>query len=110
MNNLLTFLSTTLVALISVGGAWLSQRAAAKASTTNTKITAEADAYDRARKMDIATIERQDKEFEELHEENITLKSEIRSLRVSNAELLEENVDLRRRVARLERQIGDVSE
>ena len=72
--------SGIIVAFIGVVSAWLSARAArnaakysADASTANEKAKAETDAYQRARKMDIETIERQDQEIRELIEEVASL-------------------------------------
>jgi predicted RNase H-like nuclease (RuvC/YqgF family) len=76
------------VALIGVVSAWLSARAArnaakfsADASTANEKAKAETDAYHRARKMDIETIERQDAEIRELIDKVRHLEEENRALR-----------------------------
>lgn len=80
--------SGIIVAFIGVVSAWLSARAArnaakysADASTANEKAKAETDAYQRARKMDIETIERQDQEIRELIEEVASLREENRTLR-----------------------------
>lgn len=94
--------SGVVVALIGVISAWLSARAArnaakfsADASTSNERTKAEADAYQRARKMDIETIERQDQEIRELHEEMRALKEENRALK-------QQSEALRARVTSLE--------
>lgn len=70
--------ASIIVALIACIAAIASQRAASRASTINTRIDAEKDAYVRARTMDIETIQRQDKEIEELRKENKTLTSRLR--------------------------------
>jgi TolA-binding protein len=94
--------SSVLIALIGIVSAWLSARAArnaakfsADASTANTRAQAETEAYNRARKMDIETIHRQDQEIAELHDE-------IRQLKEDNRTLHQRNNALRRRVALLE--------
>lgn len=62
---------------------------------SNEKVKAEAEAYDRARKMDIQTIERQDEEIRELMEK-------VRSLEAENRELKKQSDALRARVTSLE--------
>lgn len=66
-----------LVALITTLGAWATQRSASKALHKNARFTAETEAYDRARKLDVATIERQDKEYEELEARYKALRESI---------------------------------
>jgi TolA-binding protein len=92
-----------IVAFVSVISALLSGRAAqkaaqssSKASISNARTQAETEAYNRARKMDIETIGRQDEEIEEL-------RVEIRNLKL-------ENQRLRRRITHLERLTGESSE
>jgi len=101
------------IALIGVISAWLSGRSANKAakftsgaSVLNARTVAETEAYGRARKLDTETIQRQDEELDELREENKLLKMQVRQLTIREIELSEENVNLRRRVARLERYFG----
>lgn len=109
------------VGLISVLGAYVSGRAArsaakfnADASTASSKAQAETEAYHRARKMDIETIERQNKEIEEIRKNNQDLRHKVRTLIADNGRLREDNnrkqeeIDsLLRRVDRLERQVGE---
>lgn len=61
------------VAFIAAGGAWASQRAAAKANTFNAGMTArleaEKEAYNRARQFDIETINRQHADIVDLREQ-----------------------------------------
>lgn len=87
------------IAVIAAVASIAAQRQAAKASTTNAAATSraamETDAYIRARKYDMETIERQDEELEELRAENRTLKND-------KMELEREARHLRRRVYRLE--------
>lgn len=72
---------TILVAAIAALSAYASQRAAAKATNLNTTTTSRVDmekeAYDRARKFDIETIERQDAEIAELRADNQDLHDKI---------------------------------
>jgi chromosome segregation ATPase len=79
---------------------------------------AETEAYARARKMDIETIERQDKEIDEIRQNNKELRQKVRTLAEDNQRLREElsterqdKEALRRRVTHLERlQRGEISE
>jgi predicted RNase H-like nuclease (RuvC/YqgF family) len=86
------------VAFIALISAILSGRSAANASKYSTRTQAETEAYNRARKMDVETIERQDKELAELDEKYKFLKQD-------NERLHEDNDRLRRRVSRLEREL-----
>lgn len=69
------------VAFIAAAAAYASQRAAARASTLNTQTTSrvdmEKDAYERARKFDTETIQRQDVEILELRQDNRNLHEKI---------------------------------
>lgn len=99
-----------IVAGISLISAILSGRAAAGASKYSSKAQAETEAYNRARKMDIETIERQDKELEEIREENRKMQQKMGELKLDNERLHEDNDRLRRRVSRLEKQLGEYNE
>lgn len=105
--NQATSWAAIIVAIISALGAWAAQRSARSASVVSEKTKAETEAYGRARKMDVETIERQDKEINELVERDKVRELAIRELRVDNERLHTENVTLRRRVAALERQQGE---
>jgi len=105
-------IASMIVALIAAYGAYAAHRAsgkatAAQASTTadaNTAIArtnAEEQAYVRARKFDSDTIERQDRELDELRESNRLKEEELKLLRP----LVEEVRILRARVQRLERNL-----
>lgn len=103
------------VAVIGLIGAWFSARSAraaaeysAKASVANQKAEAETEAYNRARKMDVETIQRQDAEIAELVEENRELKIELSKIRYEHhllqqafREQQDEVNALKRHVARL---------
>lgn len=104
---------TIIVAIIAAASAIASQRAAARASTMNTNTTSrvdmEKDAYERARKFDTETIERQDAEILELradnrilHEKVAVAQSEAREARRESRECQAENRQLRERLAVLE--------
>jgi peptidoglycan hydrolase CwlO-like protein len=106
-----------IVALISVVSAVLAGRSARKAakydseaSITNSRTVAETEAYNRARKMDIETIERQDKEIDEVREQNRKLRAKIRELQNDYETVHEENRVLRQRVTRLEQQQEETCE
>jgi len=102
--------ATVIVASISVASAALSGRAAkiaskytSTASVINSKTQAETEAYNRARKMDIETIQRQDEELKELQEKYAALEVKYNELKVDSERMNEDNDRLRRRVSRLER-------
>lgn len=99
--------ATIIVAAIALISAILSGRAAAGAAKYSSKAQAETEAYNRARKMDIETIERQGKELEEIHAENAEMQKKIRELKIDNEKLHEDNDRLRRRITALERQLGE---
>lgn len=106
-----------IVAGIGVVAAWLSGRSAAKAAKYNAdasmasaKAEAETQAYERARKMDVETIKRQDDEIDEIRQNNQELRNKVRQLLADNRSLHEENDSLRQRVSSLERQLGEHSE
>lgn len=106
-----------LVALVAVISAFLAQRSAknaaklnSDATITNSKTLAETEAYNRARKMDVETIERQDEDIRELRENSNKLREKYRELKQDNELLHEDNDRLRRRVTALERQIGETNE
>jgi hypothetical protein len=82
-----------LISLITALGALASSRASSKASTANSKAEVEKEAYDRARKMDVETIERQDKELDEIREQKKLIEEQNRLLREQNDHL---NADVKR--------------
>ncbi len=97
------------VAVISLGSAFLSGRSAkaaakfsSEATIDNTRVLAETEAYNRARRMDIETIERQDREIDEIREQNRKLREKVRVLQQENEDIKEDNRQLRQRVTRLE--------
>jgi TolA-binding protein len=98
--------ASVIVAAIAALSAYASQRNASRASTINTQATSRVDmekeAYERARQFDTDTIERQDKEIQELRQEIAVLKAAHRK---ELEEFREENRRLRLRVVRLERGI-----
>lgn len=104
------------VALISVVSAVLSGRAAKSAARLNSDATvmnsrtqAETDAYNRARKMDIETIERQDREIDEIRDNSEKLREKVRELTKDNERIHEDNDRLRRRISALEQQLGETN-
>lgn len=84
--------ATIIVAVISVGSAVFSGRAAKFGSRTQ----AETEAYIRARKIDTDTIDRQEKQLEKLRERVTVLER-------NEERLNEDNDRLRNRLTRLER-------
>jgi predicted nuclease with TOPRIM domain len=113
--------SSIIISIIAALSGYLASRASAKASVknvaTSSRVEMEKEAYERARKMDTQTIERQDAELAELFEnqrnlnadiklvnkENELLHGENRIILEDNARLRTEVAYLRQRVVRLER-------
>jgi hypothetical protein len=89
--GLATALASVIVAIVAAVAAWASARAAGKAQTHNTDVTVEAkrleQAYERARKFDIETIQRQDVEISELRETEEELQAQVVALRARVATL-----------------------
>lgn len=79
-------IGSIVVAFIAAIAAWASQRAASKASGTNTQVAgrldAEKEAYERARAFDTETIRRQDAEIAELRAEARALHAELRNCHI----------------------------
>jgi len=119
--------ATIIVSLIVAASGWATSRNAARAARNNVVVTsgteiekarlaAETEAYNRARKMDIETIERQKTELKELREQNEKiiaqnehLNEDVKRVAKDNEELhremsglKDENRELRVKVARLE--------
>lgn len=89
------------VAMVGIVTAWLSGRAArlaakhsADATVINAKTLAETEAYNRARKMDIETIEHQEEEIKQLRDENRELWSRVRELEKDNRTIHSEHNNL----------------
>jgi FtsZ-binding cell division protein ZapB len=76
----------------------------------NSKAAAEVEAYNRARKMDLETIQRQDAEIDDIRAENGILKKRVREVELDNEELRDDNTKLRRRVTALERKLENPNE
>lgn len=100
------------VGVISLVSAFLSGRTARSTAKTQ----AETEAYARARKMDVETIERQDREIEEIRKNNQDLRTKVRALisanenlKQDNQTLHQENKALIRRVARCEERLGEIN-
>lgn len=100
--DLLTQVGAIVVALIAAAAAIAAQRAAAKATLSGTIVTSrtnmETEAYERARRMDVETIERQDEELIEARREIADLKTEVAKLR-------EEMAEMRRRQSSIENEV-----
>lgn len=96
-----------IVALVSLGSAFLSSRSAKAAQKYNTdasliteRMKAETDAYTRSRETYLATLKHQDEEI-------LDLRNELREIKAANNRLNQENMELKRRVSVLERQVGE---
>lgn len=79
------------VAAVAAAGAWASQRAASKASTVSSRMDAEKEAYERARKLDIETITRLETENAKQREEIAQYRREVSELR-GKVDLCNENL------------------
>lgn len=77
-----------------LAGLWTA-RQSAKASTVSVRTQAETEAYNRARKMDTETIEKQEKKIEKL-------EARVQHLEDQNDMLEQDNDRLRNRINRLE--------
>lgn len=100
---------TLLVALISLWAARSAQKQSAKsvteqknaekeAATITSRSEAETEAYIRARKMDVDTIERQDKELEDLNAKYDNLDSKYQQVLIENHRLQERVAELEKLV------------
>jgi len=90
----LSWLGGSAVATIGIVSSWLAGRSARKAaqfsadaSTANERTKAETEAYNRARKMDIETIARQEAEIKKLSDRITFLEGENSILKQQVAEL-----------------------
>lgn len=111
-----TNIAGLVVSVIATVVGYMSAKSANKASIRNTELSArfsmEDKAYERARKFDTDTIERQDKEIEELRGVNQRLEIEVHELKEANRKLSDvqeknealnrEVEELRNRIARIE--------
>lgn len=84
-----------IVATLALLSAAYTARQASKASTTSVRTQAETEAYNRARKMDTETIEKQEKKIERL-------EARVEHLEEQNDMLEQDNDRLRNRINRLE--------
>lgn len=62
-------LGTLTVAIVTAIGLWITQRSAGKANRSTERDKAEIEAYNRARAMDLKTIDRQNEEIADLAED-----------------------------------------
>ena len=123
-------LASIIVSAIAAWSARASSKASARASTVNATVAREAsgeqsrvemekDAYTRARKLDVETIERLEAEVSDLRTSNEHLNNDVKMVHRENAEVretnarilaqnrsvLEDNRTLRREVARLRQRL-----
>ena len=112
-----TDLAAIIVGLISVISAALAGKAArsaakhnSDASILNTRTQAETEAYNRARKMDVETIERQDKEIQDLQLENQKIKAELRTLKFEHDTLQREYREQQEEIQTLRRHLSRLAE
>lgn len=99
-------IASIVITLITVIGGGLAQRAANRAA----KKSPEGEAYERARKFDTDTIDRQDAELKELREKVKSLETQNEAQHQEMQQLKSENTDLRARLSRLEREVPAISD
>lgn len=92
-------LGTLLVAVVTAIGLWITQRSASKANRSTEKDKAEIEAYNRARAMDLQTIDRQNEEIKDL-------TGDLARARKRLATVEKENEDQRIILRALRRQSG----
>lgn len=84
-------IASIIISVITALGVWLSARESRKATTTNTtasgRVEMEKEAYERARALDVQTIERQERRILELEEEARETEIEFKQLHHANANL-----------------------
>jgi TolA-binding protein len=84
-------IASVIISAITALGVWLSARESRKATTTNTtsssRVEMEKEAYERARALDVQTIERQERRINELEEEADETEIELTQLHTANANL-----------------------
>lgn len=108
--------ATIIISLIGAAGAYLAARASAKASmknvTTSSRVEMEKEAYERARKLDTETIQRQDAELDELRENQKALNTDVKMVNSENQRvhrenelILEDNARLRKELAKLRNRV-----
>lgn len=113
-------LAAIIVSLVAAAGAYMSQRAAAKAAKVNAessgRMKMEDEAYDRAREYDTDTITRQKAEIDALriqndtlqrvHTQNRHLNEDVKRVSKDNDQLHAENTRLVKRVEDLESEVA----
>lgn len=84
-------IASILVSIIAGVSGWLAARQSSKAAVTNNqtsgRVEMEKEAYERARKLDTETIDRQDKELKELQDKYDKLKEQADSAYEQNQRL-----------------------
>jgi septal ring factor EnvC (AmiA/AmiB activator) len=114
-------IAAIITSLFALFGVWASSRNARKATEKNavvvsttelekSRFDASKDAYERARKMDIETIERQDSEIAEIRDQNHRLNDDMKILHADNTHLLADNEQLRIVNERLRRENQELFE
>lgn len=87
-------IASVIVSAIAAVGGWLSARESRKASNTNSvtsgRVEMEKEAYERARKLDTDTIQRQEEELDDLRSRNDRLQERVELVQTQNLQLNEE--------------------
>jgi predicted RNase H-like nuclease (RuvC/YqgF family) len=101
--------ASIIVGTVAAVSGFAAQRSASRASVQSTEITTQADAldqaYERARKFDMATIGRQDSEIDELRKTNLSQSHSIRKLRESDRKQQKEIRELNDHIDELRAQV-----
>lgn len=92
-------LAAVIIAVIGVFSSLAANRSSSKTSQivteTSGRLEAEREAYQRARSMDVQTIERQEEELESLRQREMALHMHNIELRERQDKIMEENSELR---------------
>lgn len=104
-----TSVASIIVAAVAGFAGFSAQRSAARANVKQSEITTQAaaldQAYERARKFDLETIERQDEELDELRATNTSQSHSIRKLRENDRKQQEEIRELNEANEELQAQV-----
>lgn len=105
-------LAAIFIAVIGALASWASHRASTRATNKNTEVSArvemEKEAYERARKLDIETIARQDAELQEMLDKYTVLMDKHNALIEINQGHVQEIRELKDRVERLEEHVTKI--
>lgn len=102
-------IASIIVSVVAALASWAASRASSRASTLNATTTSrsalETEAYVRARKLDVETIERQDAEIDDLREMALHLNNDVKMVHNQSQQVLDENRRLREENAQLHAEV-----